>query len=618
MRVRDWLSAFYLVAVAAWVVVLVSDPLPAVSVWTVRDAQESEAWLREAGLRCLMQFAIFFLAGFILPLSIRAMRQRRRVRLGREQLPPVPGSARNRPRELHSHDSPRRIGVFRRGLRAIGSLLVALAVLVLTPAIVIATGVALTATFVHVGWYSVALDTLVAWMGCCLGWWICWWWSRRWIGRLCLVLQIVALVVLGNLSVRWLAPRVLELRPGVLEPVAIRSEDKRALVESIQEQSVAQGASRVYRMSALELNQLLSWWLAVTPWDVWASTLLADDGSTLHVTGHLAIPRLGHRFVNVVAWGECSVLNEHLELRLDGVRVGELILPRRASRWLGERLANWVRDEPRNAELLTGIEYANVDKTGAEVSIAGERANRMQLADLLRKFSGHPDVTQEVRAQVRRLVTLADQTPVGEPRFNALVQAAFEHARTSSQSGDAAVANRVAILALGIVLGHVRMETLVGDVCDEPLRELVGRVTGTAELHQRADWVRHFALSAAISLVANGRVSDQLGLLKEEVDAGPGGSGFSFADLLADRAGTEFAKLATDSESSARLLQQRICTSEPVALQKLLPVADGLPEGLDDAAMQEQFDGVGGARYLRAIDDIERRVRETIAKWSGE
>ena len=64
-----------------------------------------------------------------------------------------------------------------------------------------------------------------------------------------------------------------------------------------------------------------------------------------------------------------------------------------------------------------------------------------------------------------------------------------------------------------------------------------------------------------------------------------GGSGFSFADLLADRAGTDFALAATRDE----------------------PTAD-LPEGVPDAQLQSDYGGVGGRRYKQVVDEIERRL----------
>ena len=113
-------------------------------------------------------------------------------------------------------------------------------------------------------------------------------------------------------------------------------------------------------------------------------------------------------------------------------------------------------------------------------------------------------------------------------------------------------------------------------------------------------------MSAAIALLSDDVVSDAAGLLKEELDADVGGSGFSFADLLADRAGTMFAIRATHDEASARAMQERIGSCFRV--DDFFPLAADLPEGIPDVELQTYYGGVGGEIYSRFIEDIERRL----------
>jgi hypothetical protein len=76
-------------------------------------------------------------------------------------------------------------------------------------------------------------------------------------------------------------------------------------------------------------------------------------------------------------------------------------------------------------------------------------------------------------------------------------------------------------------------------------------------LNGRTDSPQHFTISAALAAHAGSPLSDAIGLYKE-VDDSRRGSGFSFNDLAADRAGTRFGDLATRSPASARQLQQRV------------------------------------------------------------
>jgi hypothetical protein len=78
--------------------------------------------------------------------------------------------------------------------------------------------------------------------------------------------------------------------------------------------------------------------------------------------------------------------------------------------------------------------------------------------------------------------------------------------------------------------------------------------------------------------------------------------------LLADRAGTSFAGVATRSEASARALQARLDAG--FHLDDFFPRADGLPEGIQDAEFQRRYGGVGGDGYRRLESEIERRVAD--------
>ena len=101
-------------------------------------------------------------------------------------------------------------------------------------------------------------------------------------------------------------------------------------------------------------------------------------------------------------------------------------------------------------------------------------------------------------------------------------------------------------------------------------------------------------------------MSDAAGLLKEELDASRGGSGFSFADLLADRAGTTFALRATSDKVSARAMQDRLARG--FLIEEFFPPAADLPEGIPDAELQSRYGGVGGQAYNRLIEEIEQRI----------
>lgn len=221
-----------------------------------------------------------------------------------------------------------------------------------------------------------------------------------------------------------------------------------------------------------------------------------------------------------------------------------------------------------------------------------------------------PSVPGELRHDIgQRLMQIAAagrNAPSGDARFGVLVQAAFARAASKPSGHSALRENRAAVIAMGIALGHDRLATLAGlDPQSEPVRAAVAVRAGTS-LRGREDWVRHFSLSAALAVLESPLVSDAGGLIKEELDAVGRGSGFSFGDLAADRAGVRFAEAATGSESSALAMQQRL--SQGFAVDDFFPPAADLPENLTVEQFRGRYGRVGSAQYRDEVDRIDARL----------
>ncbi|TVS10954.1 MAG: hypothetical protein EA424_24470 [Planctomycetaceae bacterium] len=283
--------------------------------------------------------------------------------------------------------------------------------------------------------------------------------------------------------------------------------------------------------------------------------------------------------------------------------------------WLLDPLSReivWrVVADSESAEVIRAIRLLYVAEQGVTVVIDRESI-RQRMRELILRLGAPDRAGGTVRIYVERLLAAADELPDGEPKFAGLLRTAFDLAQDRSQDGaDPVQENRAAIYALGIVTGHVYVEWAAGRVLDAQLRKAVGRHMGRATVRGRADWVRHYAVSAALAIWSSENASDAAGLLKEELDAGPGGSGFSFSDLLANRAGTTLAMAATADPDSARRIQEFL--AGPWHLDQVFPEAADLPEGFSDAQIEEYFGGIGGARYQQMIDEIEARVSTTYA-----
>jgi hypothetical protein len=216
-------------------------------------------------------------------------------------------------------------------------------------------------------------------------------------------------------------------------------------------------------------------------------------------------------------------------------------------------------------------------------------------------------LTHATRDQLKKLVAASSTIPHGEKRFEALLQIVFAPILEPSSDPIGTVDhNRAAILALGIVLGDERLTQLVGlDRNSKLVRSAVLLREGTT-LRGRTDWPQHFSLSAALAVLENPLVSDAGGLMKEQLDVQAEGSGFSFTDIAADRAGVRFANAATHSDEDALAMQELLRSNFTV--DDFFPSIADLPEFLTTEQFQNDYEAVGSSRYREKISEIEIRL----------
>jgi hypothetical protein len=118
----------------------------------------------------------------------------------------------------------------------------------------------------------------------------------------------------------------------------------------------------------------------------------------------------------------------------------------------------------------------------------------------------------------------------------------------------------------------------------------------------RPDTPQHYLISAALAAERGGPLADAIGLYKEVADS-RGGSGFSFNDLAADRAGT---RLGLQAVRNPQALQARLAAG--VQEGDLLPDVSDLPEALSEAEFKRRYGGVGAPAYLALTREIEARL----------
>jgi hypothetical protein len=480
------------------------------------------------------------------------------------------------------------------------------------PGLVLAGALAALVFTVKIGgsWNLLAaVGLMIPLLGCLFGAWMGTTWRRGGRARLWLVPKaalLACLIALGVGVLLWLS---LENRPSPSETARVTSEEKRRLVHLIRSKnprSLEEGQTHTLRLTDYDINVLLAWGLSLGSPERKAAVQLACDAASLSASVGVPLGGREPRYLNLTLAGGAGIERGSLRLRIDRCRLGSLELPRWVLAPLGSMVTSFLHEDRRCRPFLDAIQGMAIEPGALAVTYGPVHLPPGFREDLFGPTAASPEMLASTRAQIRGLLDLAGRLHGSPPSFGACFETAFALARARSVERNPVSENQAAIFALGILLGHPRLEEFLGSVLDDHAFEATRPAFYRVRIRERSDWTKHFCVSAALALLSDAVVSDAAGLLKEELDAGAGGSGFSFADLLADRAGTTFALTATRDEAAARALQDRLAGGFRV--DEFFPPAADLPEGIPDAELQSGYGGVGGEPYRRLIAEIERRI----------
>jgi hypothetical protein len=280
--------------------------------------------------------------------------------------------------------------------------------------------------------------------------------------------------------------------------------------------------------------------------------------------------------------------------RIERARLAGVPLPDGLVRSLADRLLRALNQsqviqavvlKPDLARLTYEWHRNTLEGLGSGLVSDAERARILHYQEILIRYGAHRPKGRPIPLPDLLSQLLFEACDQGDPPI---------------QGHDAMAENRAAILALA---AYVNRDTV---------RNPSDRETHTPPiafrqltLRGRTDLAKHFATSAAFAAQGGDALSDLLGLFKEIKDAN-GGSGFSFADLAADRAGTRFGRLATGDRKGALAVQE--LARSGLAADDIMPPIDGLREGIEKAEFLADYRDTHSPAYRAVADRIERRI----------
>jgi len=215
------------------------------------------------------------------------------------------------------------------------------------------------------------------------------------------------------------------------------------------------------------------------------------------------------------------------------------------------------------------------------------------LLDRARSIAFKPDDLVRIRSAHESLAAQLDHHAPGRPVPLVSVMRTVLDINGTDQHEN----RRAALLVLGVYLAEKNIASLIPEARSWPqLRPVALMLAG------RNDSAQHFVVSATLAAWAGEPVADAIGVYKEMADSRHG-SGFSFADLAADRAGTRFGELLNRGDSRLDALRTKEFSDGD-----LIPIISNLPESISAADFQRHFGNTSSPAYRQLTAEIERRL----------
>jgi len=337
--------------------------------------------------------------------------------------------------------------------------------------------------------------------------------------------------------------------------------------------------------------------------------------------------KLPFSFIDLYLNTQINILSSKQGLKLGNIKIGNINLSGKYLLYFIKTIANLFQPE-LGTQTLQSIKSLVITKHSMKISY--QLPDGFQLNGLQRKgrlialrdelaFFGNVEKIRFYYQGLLRFINTASPPQELFPYLRKMISLAQQQVITSDET-NAKKENQAALLALAIYFGSSKFELMVGDISRLSLKEQRQRkyLINHVKVSGRNDLQQHFIYSMALQLFSTVDVSYTVGELKELLDSNIGGSGFSFADLMADRAGVRFAMLATQSTISAQSIQAKITQNDLKNLNLergmfvLLPSISELPEGLTQVEFQKKYRDVNSLAYQKIVALIDQRLKSLI------
>lgn len=308
------------------------------------------------------------------------------------------------------------------------------------------------------------------------------------------------------------------------------------------------------------------------------------------------------RYINI----SMQLASSH-HIDITHLSIGKVPLPGNAFLSIVSWLVNTYTDSQIATDAQTQIDTLTFSQQQAVVSVMPmhDFLTELKLVRSRIDFGGDRSLEIRISYYLGFLMNVQSIPKTNHTSLSLYIRELMLEAQIQSQPDTTHLENEAAILALAIYAGSPRFANFVG--LTEPLSKDVLYGDFMPKLAQRTDLSQHFIFSAAIKLLSDQGVTVAIGEFKELMDRVVSGSGYSFVDLAADKAGVLFASYLTDPDT-AQESQNQLSLAGDEAI--FFPDISNLPEGLKTDAFKQTFKTVDSPEYEAMIADIKARLAD--------
>ncbi len=298
----------------------------------------------------------------------------------------------------------------------------------------------------------------------------------------------------------------------------------------------------------------------------WVSFGIGMDNNVLMLSGTLDINKLfSSRYINT----SCLIIPDRKN-SIDSCKVGSLSLPGNFVKSVISLGINTFFDSSINEVFLQALANVSIESSNLSISALKDSDFKEQsksglqamisTAKTLRTSSAYTLKPEVIDSYISFI--LNDGSIIGrrELSLSEVFNSAFRYASQRSEHSDPVIENEYAIWSVAIAFANPRFSELV-KIDATTFSHLSSDFSSkNVVISSRRDLALHFLYSAILERVGNEAFSNNIGEIKELLDANKGGSGFDTSDLAADLSGAKFSNFISSNKNNA-LWSQRLLAS---------------------------------------------------------